>query len=288
MVYNQGMTAVVFSLNAGGGFYSMVFYLCKAHLTARARRVPLYIEDSKWPYGTWREYFRTLDYEVSTRNPYRVAHNAQYSDPDFLLKDYVESLREIYRPHFRLMDRAKQLISRLGPSFVAVFVRRGCKLVEEAPFIPASEIYQQMGISQDTMLFIQTDDYTVVEEFRELHPADRTISTVPITKRGQYHIRRLLDADTRNPHASTIIPLLEQPKEQILEETEEMIVGLEVCRLAPVCWTDVTSNVGRFLKLIGKNAHVYPTDGNFDPEHRGCPAHEIPFISDSPFQSNGH
>lgn len=281
-------TAVVFSLNSGGGFYSMVFYLCKAFLTARASRVPFYIEDSKWPYIGWREYFRTLYYEeVPSQYPYRVAHNDQFSDPDFLLQDYVEALREIYRPHFRLMDRARQLVSRVGPSFVAVFVRRGCKLVEEAPFIPAKEIYRQMGISPDTMLFVQTDDYTVVEEFREIHPVDRIISTVPMNKRGQYHIRRLLNA-SGNPHASSILPLLEQPKSQVLEETEEMIVGLEVCRMAPICWTDVTSNVGRFLKLTAKNPRVYPVDGSFDPAFRGCPAHEIPFISDSLFQSNGH
>lgn len=282
------MTAVVFSLNAGGGFYSMVFYLCKAYLTARTRRVPLYIDDSKWPYGAWRDYFRTLDYEIPTRNPYRVAHNAQHLDPDFLLKDYVETLREIYRPYFALTDRAKQLVSRLGSSFVAVFVRRGCKMIEEAPFIPTRDIYNRMGVSPDTMLFIQTDDYTVIEEFRKIHPVDRIIFTVPVTKRGQYHNRYLLNKDTRNPHASTIVPLLEQSKKQVREETEEMIVGLEVCRMAPICWTDVTSNVGRFLKLMGKNVHVYPVDGNFDPEYRGCPAHEIPFISDSPLQTNGH
>ncbi len=289
-------TSIVFSLNNHAGFYSMVFYLCKALLTARARRIPLYIDATRWPYTHtrgWHDYFRTLETEPLTRSitknlfPYRVAHNAQYSDPDFPLSDYVSALREIYKPNPELLVRANALMSRLGTDFVAVFVRRGDKLVEEAEFIPAKDIYEKIGCSQETTLFIQTDDYTVIEEFRQIHPPERIVSTVPPTKRGQYHVRKLLNA-AQNPYATQIIPLLDQPKTQVREETEEMIVGLQVCCMAPVCWTDVTSNVGRFLKLMGRNVRVYPNDGSFDMSRVGCPAHVIPFIKEPLIESNGH
>lgn len=275
---------VVFGLDENGGFYSTLFYLCKAYLTAETMRIPFYINDTRWPYRGWHTYFRTLEKYPATRPlshtlspPYRVAHNAQYNDPDFLLPQYAAALREIYKLQPYLVQRVNSLLASLGPSFVAVFVRRGCKLVEEASFIPAREIYERLQCSPDTVLFIQTDDYTVVEEFRAIHPADKVVATVSPSKRGQYHVRRLLN-ESRNPHAHTIVPLLEQSESQVRQETEEMLVGLEVCRQAPVCWTDVTSNVGRFLKLMGRNVHVYPRDAQFDMAHRGCPAHELPLL----------
>lgn len=276
-------SSVIFSLNAGGGFYSTVFYLCKAFLTAKRLRIPFFIHDSQWPYthtSGWRDYFRTLEHppvlptHPCMRSPYRVAHNAQYNDPDFPLSDYVTVLQEIYKPHPQLMSRVAALLSQMGPSFVAVFVRRGDKLVEEAPFIPVRDIYATMKCDPSTPLFVQTDDYTVVEEFQAIHPPDKIVTIVPPTKRGQYHVRRLLNAAS-NPRAASIVPLLEQPKSQVRDETEEMIVGLEVCRAAPICWTDVTSNVGRFLKLMGRNVHVYPEDKSVDLSYRGCPAHEF-------------
>ncbi len=286
-------TSVIFKLNTNAGFYSILFYMCRAILLAKRLGIPFYIEDSTWIYRYklgWHDYFQTLQ---NIENPDHMKNPCivwQGNCPfeDYTIREYVAISNDIYHLRSELVDRVETLRKHLGPSYVAVFVRRGCKMYEEAPYIPVEDIYAKMNVSRDTVLFVQTDDYTVVEEFRGVHPAEKVIATVPISKRGQYHNREYLVRDTINKYKSLVVPLSEQPRQQVREETEEMLVGLEVCRKAPVCWTDCKSNVGRFLKLTGNNVHYYPVDGYYDMNSVGCPAHEIPFISDSLSQGNGH
>jgi hypothetical protein len=51
-----------------------------------------------------------------------------------------------------------------------------------------------------------------------------------------------------------------------------MLVGLFVCLAAEHCWTDDTSNVGRFLKLYDDRVHVYPEDYRVDETLHAHPA----------------
>ena len=76
-----------------------------------------------------------------------------------------------------------------------------------------------------------------------------------------------------NPYKKLITPLDSKTKEEVYDETSEMIVGILVCTMATSCWTDVTSNVGRFLKLAHPCAHVYPDDGSVDLSAKKNPAY---------------
>jgi hypothetical protein len=87
-------------------------------------------------------------------------------------------------------------------------------------------------------------------------PSAKVISTVSPTKRGAFHGQQ-------------------KSVNQVREETEEMLVGLSVCLRSSSCWTDDTSNVGRFLKLSNPRVHIYPKDYDVDLSCVICPAWDI-------------
>ncbi len=284
-------SSIIYRLDGGGGFFSTYFFLCKACLTARKLRIPFYLDNTHWPYKVekgWHDYFRTLEDAPKFNLPYlkpRVVHHIEQSqEPDFTLHEYRNLSIEIFKLHPHLIERAYRIIEKMAGNYIAIFVRRGDKLIEEAPFIPVESILAEIPHTKDTRFFIQTDDYTVVEEFKAIHPEHLIHYTVPHHKRGQYLHRGFIVNDRGiNKHISSVVPLLEQPKSRILEETEEMLVGLTVCYSAPQCWTDKTSNVGRFLKLMSPDkVHFYPGDFDVDFNQVNCPSnmyHEKPLTS---------
>lgn len=279
-------SAIIYELGDGGGFFSTFFFICKAYLTAKQLRIPFYIEDRGWPYTYetgWKDYFRSLESpRMLVLNARRVRHITQGSEPHFTLQETVSVSREIFKLHPHLVSRVHSIVSSLPKDYIAVFVRRGDKLIREAKFIPVSDILAKIPHTNDTVFFVQTDDYTVIEEFKSLHSPEKIVSTVPSTKRGSYHARKLIEQETRNPNIDSIVPLSEKSKPQIRYETEEMLVGLSVCMEAPECWTDYTSNVGRFLKLMSRNAHFYPRDLPITMDMRLCPSNEFPGTYDCP------
>lgn len=279
---------IIYLLNEGGGFFSTFFFICKAYLTSRRKRIPFYIENKSWPYTFekgWHDYMSSLDtppnhFKIKPLNrSLYVTHNTQSKDPEFRLLDYQVACHDIFKIRIDLRDRAHKIIQSMKGDYKAVFVRRGDKLNEEAPYISVEDILEKIPHTEETVFFVQTDDYTVIEEFKQLHPSDKIVYTVPEYKRGQYLMRQHKNMDNgRNPYIHSIIPLTEQPKHQIKEETEEMLVGLTVCYMAPECWTDCTSNVGRFLKLMSTDTvHFYPKDYAVNMDIVHCPSVNFPF-----------
>ena len=126
--------SIVYQLNGGGGFFSTFFFLCKAYLTAKSLRIPFYVEDKGWPYTYergWRDYFRTLEPPPPILlRPRRVTHITQGSEAHFLLREYVDVSREVFKLQPHLAQRVNAIMASLPANFVAVFVRRGCKLIE--------------------------------------------------------------------------------------------------------------------------------------------------------------
>jgi hypothetical protein len=163
---------------------------------------------------------------------------------------------ELFKLKQELVTRVNVLVESMPSDYIAVFVRRGDKLKEEAKYIPFIDILKCIPHSETSTFFIQSDDYGVVEEAKNILPNANIISTVPSTKRGSFHYTQ-------------------RSRQQIREETEEMLVGLSVCLRSSSCWTDDTSNVGRFLKLSNPSVHIYPEDYDVDLSYVMCPAWSI-------------
>jgi len=254
---------IIFCLDNTNGFFALFFIMCNAYIASKKMGSPFYITQSNWSYAYkegWHDYFVTLRAPPlfpKLADPIRVGCDlARFYAPDFPLAEYVTSIRELFILKTELQQRADAIISGMSSNYIAIFVRRGDKLIEEAGYISFVDILAKIPHTEQTVFFIQTDDYGVVEEARRALPTSRIESTVPPTKRGSFHTRR-------------------RSKQQIKEETEEMLVGLSVCLRAPACWTDSTSNVGRFLKLASPRVRVYPEDFAVDPSYVMCPAWSI-------------
>jgi len=194
--------------------------------------------------------------------------------PQFSMLDYSACIRILFVLRPEIKERINDIKRQIGSEYTAVFVRRGDK-VREVAHTPFSSILAMIPHDSSTVFFIQTDDYTVVEEARACLPANRIVSTVSANKRGSYHSRQFLHDDAQNKYKSSIVPLESKSRQQVYDETIEMLVGLGVCITAPSSWTDVTSNVGRFLKLANPSIHTYPIDSSIDLNKKGHPAFTI-------------
>jgi hypothetical protein len=254
----------VFRLTNDTGFFCMFFIMCNAYIASKKLRSPFYINSSDWGYRWmrgWHDYFITLKTAPlipKLVNPVEIdsQHVVRFYKPDFPLQEYVNAIHELFvlKPH--LTARVNALVETLPPDFIAIFVRRGDKLIEEAKYIPVTDILKHIPYSESSTFFIQTDDYSVVEEIQSILPKTRIVSTVSPTKRGAFLYRQ-------------------RSANQVREETEEMLVGLSVCLRSSSCWSDDTSNVGRFLKLSNPNVHIYPEDYTVDLSYVMCPAWSI-------------
>jgi len=238
-------TAVVFELNDHAGFYSILFFLCQAYIYAKKKGLDFYIKTGNWYYTYekgWHDYFITL-IEAHNMEKYdkieKFSHMSCGTLPNYTLQEYMQAIKEIYILKPELVSRAKELAAS-----TTLFVRRGDKIAsKEAVLIETTDIIKKTNIQNKPDIFVQTDDYTVVEELQTLLSESEVNSTVTQDKRGS--------------HAHTWRTLSPRERKQ---QTEEMLVGLEVCINSPECWSDYTSNVGRFLKLQNPQVKFYSAD----------------------------
>jgi hypothetical protein len=187
----------------------------------------------------------------------------------FTLGEYRRTLRTLFHLTPLLRSEVNRVLASIGGPFTSLFVRRGCKILEEASYIPMSTILSYVPYDDDTVFFVQTDDYGVVEEMRTCLPTHTIHCTVPPTKRGSYHY-------VSDKVPGNCVPWTHKTEEDRRTETSEMLVGLSVCLAATQCWTDDTSNVGRFLKLCGdERVHIYPEDYTVDDESTTHPLWKI-------------
>ena len=244
------------------GFFSLVFRLCTAYLTYGPR---LLVNSTAWPHGRWDWYFNSLACVASPAECSVV--DVPLDVPRWSLGDYRRAVRTLVRLTPLLRHAVRQIVSSIGRPYTAIFVRRGDKLVSEAKYIPMETLLQWVPYDESTVFFVQTDDYTVIEEMRACLPTHTIHSTVPPTKRGSYH----------SPvyNQSGYVPWTQKTPADARTETTEMLVGLFVCLAADHCWTDDTSNVGRFLKLMDDKVHIYPEDYSVDESYHQHPAWTI-------------
>ena len=251
---------IIFILDESNGFFCLFFLMSNAYIASKKLGHRFYIKSSQWKYTHtegWHDYFTSLEkcplFPIVLNPIYANGSLDRFYQPDHSLQEYAIAIHELFKLKSDLVSRVNALVSSMPSDYIGVFVRRGDKLINEAKYIPFSDILNCIPHSETSTFFIQSDDYSVIEEAKALLPKARIISTVPQNKRGSFHIT-------------------ERYRKQIREETEEMLVGLSVCMRSSSCWTDDTSNVGRFLKLSNPRVHIYPKDYDVDLSTIVCPS----------------
>lgn len=270
------MSTIVFTLNTSCGFFSIFFFLCKAYIYAKKNNLPFYIKNNKWAYDGgkgWHGYFTSLklylDNEKSSQPQIWSHGSIPHTIPKYPLSEYIECIPEIFCLQPELLAMARQFVQDIGTDFLSIYVRRGDKHTE-TNFLREEEILKKIGFAEKsyTHIFLQTDDYSVIERFRVLLPNCTIHSRIPITKRGHYQSQQYLyNSRDKNPYKQDAVAFNDiQDKDRIREDTIELLTSIVISSMAKECWVDASSNVGRFLQLYSP-LNTYPYTGkSADPK----------------------
>jgi len=240
--------AVVYKITDASGLFSVFFFLCQAYIYAKKNRGDFYLENSPtWQYtckGGWSDYFTSLhSIQPDQQLPFfykdtkRFQHLQVDNIPQYTLLEYEQAVKEIYRPSESILNQADTIRRGIGSSYTSLYVRRGDKVsgkFKEMDIVPTEEILARANIKDDgSAIFVQTDDFSVIEEIMKLVPSCRVITMTPPTAKGSF-IEELhrLSPDEKRVH------------------TENLLISIEVFLGGATCWTDHRSNVGRLQKLL--------------------------------------
>ena len=263
------------------GFFSDAFRLLENYMICKQQGVKLYLNSAEWTFAHtlgWSDYFTTM-----TEKPESPMPEIAIDREDirlFTVAEYKQAIKELFdfQPH--LLEKARNLQKELGlDKYIAVFIRRGDKLLGESLFIHM-QFYAQRALEKNpSTIFVQTDDYRAFLEFKYIiHAINNTIrvlTTCPETKFGMFFTP--LDIQEARPafylhnnitykfsnnieYLSTNLPqkpLVDYTNAEMREHVEEMLVGIIVCQGANYIVLDHMSNVSRFIHFShprGKDA----------------------------------
>jgi hypothetical protein len=236
-------TAIVYTLKSDQGFFSVFGYMLRVYLFAKQRNVPFFIEHNNWQYTYkegWHDYFKTLnvfDSNSKYTNIERYENKAEFTGsnvPLYTIKEYIDTIKEIFILNDNLQKTIDDYIKSIGRDYISIYVRRGDKN-QDGPLPTVNEILSQTTIKDDgTPIFVQTDDYTVVEEMEKKFPSCKIFTLTDKSERGSSN-RKLLEAtpDYRK------------------KNTDNFLSGCVIVSKSMIGWSYYDSNVGIFLKLLG-------------------------------------
>jgi hypothetical protein len=263
------------------GFFSDAFRLLENYIICKHQGVKLYLNSAEWTFAHtlgWSDYFTTMAEKPESPVP-EIAIDRE-DIRLFTVAEYKQAIKELFdfQPH--LLEKARDLQKELGlDKYIAVFIRRGDKLLGESLFIHV-QFYAQRALEKNpSTIFVQTDDYRAFLEFKYIiHAINNTIrvfTTCPETKFGMFFTP--LDIEKARPafylhnnitykfsnnieYLSTNLPqksLMDYTKDEMREHVEEMLVGIILCQGAEYIVLDHMSNVSRFIHFShprGKDA----------------------------------
>lgn len=263
------------------GFFSDAFRLLENYIICKHKGVKLYLNSAEWTFAHtlgWSDYFTTMAEKPESPLP-EIAIDREDARL-FTVAQYKQAIKELFdfQPH--LLEKARNLQKDLElDKYIAVFIRRGDKLLGESLFIHM-QFYAQRALEKNpSTIFVQTDDYRAFLEFKYIiHGINNTIrvlTTCPETKFGMFFTS--LDIEKARPafylhnnitykfsnnieYLSTNLPqkpLVDYTNAEMREHVEEMLVGIIVCQQAEYIVLDHMSNVSRFIHFShprGKDA----------------------------------
>lgn len=233
--------------------------------------VPLYLNSAEWTFAHtlgWSDYFTTM--AEKPESPVPEINVGREDIRVFTVAQYKQAIKELFVFQPYLLEKARDLQKELGlDKYIAVFIRRGDKLLGESLFIHI-HYYVQVALEKNpNTIFVQTDDYRAFLEFKDIiHSVNNTIrviTTCPETKFGMFFTP--LDIQSARPalylHNNTTYkfshnidylstnlpqkPLVNYTNVEMRQHVEEMLVGIIICHGADFIVMDHMSNVSRFI-----------------------------------------
>lgn len=267
------MQFIMAHVQGGLGFFSDSMRLLEAYMICKKNGQKLYVKSDVWLFKHtlgWNDWFTTLPDKTEETLP--SVQCGSEVDRHFTVLEYKEAMKElfVYQPYLHELAAKVAGDLELGDSYVSIFIRRGDKLLGESIYTP-TQAYVDMALSKSpSVIFVQTDDYRVVQEIRELvkgrDASVRVVSTCPQEKNGFFlnpvensEIRclnyvmedgsNLVNRGNLNYIKSTPRqkPFIEYTPSEIKEHVEEMLIGLILCQKSQYVVLDNMSNTGRYL-----------------------------------------
>lgn len=248
--------AVVFTLTHGAGFGSVFGFMLQAYIYAKKGGHEFRVKNENWQYGPekgWHDFFTTLKaYNPGEKMEEENFKHAVGPLEKYTLGDYHEAIKEVYKPEQEILEAAEEFKKKIGGSYKSVFVRRGDKTSgggKEMDAADLSTLVKDMGIKEGN-LFVMSDDYAVVEEFKKLLPKIKIFTlTEPAAKGFSIHRIQAEGAEVRK------------------KEARELFTSVEIFHGGEKGWADNRSNLGRFLKMRDLDKVVlYPPEGDIPLE----------------------
>ena len=233
--------AVVYILDAKGGFFAEYFTLLRAYLYAKKLNIPFYVDHDKWHYtfkDGWHDYFKTLnilnkDEKFDNIERFEVGDTNDVTK-EFTVADFLEGSKEIFILKDHIQASIDSYIKKIGGDYTSLYVRRGDK-VDEMELMPLDDILAQTTIKDDgRTIFVQSDDYNVVKYMRSKFPSCKIITLTKENEMGSFN------GD-----------LINCTPEQRKEHTEHLLISCVISARASIGWSYNMSNVGNFIKMYG-------------------------------------
>ncbi len=241
--------AVVFELNSRSGFFSVFFQLCHCYIYSKENSYDFYITHADWIYmydKGWHDYFNSLtvwhDCYSSKYHKIKkyVSASCHHSIPKYSVKKYIDAIKEIFIIKPYLLYKAQSCVTQLK-EYNSLYIRRGDKAIE-MELLSINDILNYTDLQNSTSLFVQTDDYSIIDDVQECLP-NCNVKTL------------CLKQNTGGSFPDS----LNWTRQQRKIETENLLVEVLVFANAKHAWSDHRSNVGRFHKLYSyNNTMLYP------------------------------
>ena len=260
--YFKNDTCVVYKMHKTVGMFSDCGFLAETYFRAKRAGYDFYVDSSEWSYKVekgWHDYFTSLvEYSDDVKQNYGNIITARHIiDPNnnytiknidgnksMHLKDYSSTFKELFQLKPVIKNRAEEKLAAYE-NYEAIYIRRGDKITSgESSYQPTKHILDQLQLSSDKALFVQTDDYNEVQEIRKLLPGKKIYHIVKESRMGSNESDR------------------QQKKGETYESTEELLQGIFICTKASKCWVDAKSNVSRFIKLYSPGTVEFYKIGN--------------------------
>ena len=243
--------ACIFTFTGTSGFGSTANFFIPVYILAKKQNRPFFLDDSSWYYGKWHDYFKSLNIWAKPQKDNTVEYTHGNTVEPSLVKDYTDAINDIYVLNDDLMNTVNKFKEEIGGPYKSIYVRRGDKVSgasKENDATDLAELLKMTDIQGGDNLFVMTDDYTVIEELKEIMP-DLKISTM--TKSSM--------------RGANSLKLEALEKELVNEHGKELFTSIQVLLGSTKGWVDNRSNMGRFIKLASPNTMIlYPQEPNSD------------------------